>query len=76
MVLLLKDLYVHVWESTYGKCLVDKDGCFGCGNKGHKMRDPKLTEKGREVKQASPNDPDHNAALKNHSYVLQDNKDK
>jgi len=37
-----------------GKCLAGTDGCFGCGKKGHKMRDcPTLSAKGREAKQAS-----------------------
>ncbi|XP_049364344.1 uncharacterized protein LOC125829124 [Solanum verrucosum] len=37
-----------------GKCLAGTDGCFGCGKKGHKMREcPTLSAKGREAKQAS-----------------------
>ncbi|XP_049394627.1 uncharacterized protein LOC125858888 [Solanum stenotomum] len=38
----------------YGECLAKKDGCYGCGNEGHKMRDcPILRARGIEANQAS-----------------------
>ncbi|XP_049405109.1 uncharacterized protein LOC125868525 [Solanum stenotomum] len=41
-----------------GKCLAGTDGCFGCGKKGHKMKDcSTLMAKGREAKQASSSAP-------------------
>ncbi|XP_049373336.1 uncharacterized protein LOC125838315 [Solanum verrucosum] len=59
------------------KFLAGMDWCFGCGKKGHKMRDcPTLSAKGREAKQASLDVPDPNDPRKNHFYVLQANKDK
>ncbi|XP_049406077.1 uncharacterized protein LOC125869664 [Solanum stenotomum] len=60
-----------------GKCLAGTDGCFGCGKKGHKMRDcPTLSAKGRDDNQASLDGSDPNAPKRNRFYVVQANKDK
>ncbi|XP_049352803.1 uncharacterized protein LOC125817312 [Solanum verrucosum] len=62
-------------KQNLGKCLVDTDECFGCGKKGHKMRDwPTLSAKGKETNQAPHGGPDPNAPKRNHFYVLQSNK--
>ncbi|XP_049371941.1 uncharacterized protein LOC125836823 [Solanum verrucosum] len=63
-------------KQNLGKCLADTDGCFGCGKKGHKMRDfPTHLAKGRDTKQASLNGPDLDAPKWNRFYTLQANKD-
>lgn len=60
-----------------GKCLAGTDGCFGCGSKGHKMRDcPTLKAKGKETNQVAHDGPDPNAPKRNRFYMLQANKDK
>ena len=52
-----------------GKCFTRTDGCFVCGNKGHKMRDyPNLKEKGKDYDQ-TPSFPDPNSSRKNHFFV-------
>ncbi|WMV50128.1 hypothetical protein MTR67_043513 [Solanum verrucosum] len=60
-----------------GKCLAGTDGCFGCGSKGHKMRDcPTLKAKGKETNQVAHDGPDPNAPKRNRFYMLQANRDK
>ncbi|WMV50090.1 hypothetical protein MTR67_043475 [Solanum verrucosum] len=60
-----------------GKCLAGVDECFGCGSKGHKMRDcPTLKAKGKETNQVAHDGPDPNAPKRNCFYMLQANKDK
>ena len=45
-----------------GKCLAGMDGCFGCGNMGHMMRNcPKLKAKGKEVNKSPYGGSDPNA---------------
>ena len=45
-----------------GKCFTRTDGCFVCGNKGHKMRDfPNLKEKGKNFNQYPQHGLDPNA---------------
>ena len=57
------------------KCIVGKDGYFGCGNRGRKMRDyPILKAKGKETNKAPQEGPDSNTQMKNHFYMLQANK--
>ncbi|KAH0644892.1 hypothetical protein KY284_032776 [Solanum tuberosum] len=54
------------------KCLADTNGCYGCGKRGHKMRDfPMLMVKVIEGKQAPPCGSGSNAPKKNHFYALQ-----
>ena len=56
-----------------GRCLAGRDGCFSCGNIGHKMRDfPNIKARGKKVNQASldPNAP------KNSPYGIGARKDK
>lgn len=58
-----------------GKCLVGMDGCFGCGRKGHKMRDcPSLKSKRKETNQAPQDGQEPDTQRKNYFYVLQANK--
>uniref|UniRef100_M1DXR9 Gag-pol polyprotein n=1 Tax=Solanum tuberosum TaxID=4113 RepID=M1DXR9_SOLTU len=50
--LLLKPTCNKCGRKHYGRFLTDKDGCYGFGNAGHKIREfPILKEKGREPKQ-------------------------
>ncbi|XP_049363332.1 uncharacterized protein LOC125828072 [Solanum verrucosum] len=60
-----------------GKCLASTDGCFGCGSKGHRMRDcPTLKAEGKETDQVAHDGPDPNAPKRNRFLMLQANKDK
>ncbi|XP_015084156.1 uncharacterized protein LOC107027518 [Solanum pennellii] len=55
-----------------GRCLAGKECCFGCGNRGHKIRDcPNLKAKGKEVNQAPHGGTDPNAPMRNHFYALE-----
>ena len=57
--------YIHEWYM--GRCLAGMDGCFACGNKGHKMRDiPNTKTRGKEVKQARQGGLDPNAPKNSH----------
>ncbi|KAH0722387.1 hypothetical protein KY290_005067 [Solanum tuberosum] len=55
-----------------GKCLADREGCYGCGKSGHKMRDcPMLTTKGRKGKQAPPSGSVTRSLNQDRLYALQ-----
>ncbi|KAH0650175.1 hypothetical protein KY284_030087 [Solanum tuberosum] len=64
--------FVKYRKKHEGKCLASTDGCFSCGNSGHKMRDfPMLMDKKREGNQAPSNGSGSNAPKENHFYALQ-----
>ncbi|XP_015081381.1 uncharacterized protein LOC107025010 [Solanum pennellii] len=58
-----------------GKCLAGKDGYFGCGNKGHNMRDcPVLKAKAKNTNKDPQDGLDPNSQKKNYFYMQQANK--
>ena len=58
-------------KQHFSKCLVGTDGCFGHGNRGHKMRGcPNLKAKGKEVNQDPYDGPDANAPKRNCLFPL------
>uniref|UniRef100_M1DZ27 Gag-pol polyprotein n=1 Tax=Solanum tuberosum TaxID=4113 RepID=M1DZ27_SOLTU len=68
--------YEKCGRKHYGKCLVGSDGCYGCGNSVHNMRDcPMLMAKWREGKQAPPSSSNSNAQKQNRFYALQSRGD-
>ncbi|XP_049364488.1 uncharacterized protein LOC125829282 [Solanum verrucosum] len=68
----------HVRSDGHGRSrnrqrwLAGSEGCFSCGESGHKMRNcPKMKAKGREGKQVAPSGSDGNTLKKNMFYALQ-----
>ena len=58
------------WKQHLDKCLNNMDGCFGCGNRGHKMRDcPILKVKGKDTNQAPQDGPHPNTQTRTFLYV-------
>jgi len=55
-----------------GRCVAGTEGCFSCGESGHKIRDcPMIKAKGKEGKQAAPSGSSVNAPKQNKLYALQ-----
>uniref|UniRef100_M1DF30 CCHC-type domain-containing protein n=1 Tax=Solanum tuberosum TaxID=4113 RepID=M1DF30_SOLTU len=55
-----------------GKCLAGREGCFGCGGTGYKMRDcPKAKAMRREGKKVSTSGSNEINQKKNSFYALQ-----
>ncbi|XP_049360997.1 uncharacterized protein LOC125825729 [Solanum verrucosum] len=55
-----------------GKCLVGRDGCYGCGESGHMKKDcPKAKATIREGKQVAPSGGDDDPPKRNRFYALQ-----
>uniref|UniRef100_M1DD77 Gag-protease polyprotein n=1 Tax=Solanum tuberosum TaxID=4113 RepID=M1DD77_SOLTU len=64
-------------KKHFGKCLAGTNGCYGCGNIDHQVKNcPTLTAKGREAKQASLNGLDPNAPKNGRFYELRAREDK
>ena len=59
-----------------GRCLAGREGCFSCGESGHKMKDcPKAKATRREGKQVSSSGIDPEPQKKNRFYALQSRED-
>ncbi|TMX03643.1 hypothetical protein EJD97_015066 [Solanum chilense] len=55
-----------------GRCLVGKDGCYGCGESGHMVRDcPKAKDNMIEGKQVATNQVEGGPPKRNRFYALQ-----
>ncbi|TMW93358.1 hypothetical protein EJD97_011835 [Solanum chilense] len=62
--------YTTCWKNHLDKCLNSTDGCFGCGNRGHKMRDcPILKVKGKDTNQAPQDGLHPNTQTRTFLYV-------
>uniref|UniRef100_M1DCP0 Gag-pol polyprotein n=1 Tax=Solanum tuberosum TaxID=4113 RepID=M1DCP0_SOLTU len=64
-------------KKHHGKCLVDTDGCYGCGKSDHKVKHfPTLTAKRRETKQDSLKDLVPIPPNYGHFYAFRSREDK
>uniref|UniRef100_M1DII3 Gag-pol polyprotein n=1 Tax=Solanum tuberosum TaxID=4113 RepID=M1DII3_SOLTU len=55
-----------------GRCLAGRDGCYGCGDRGHMKKDcPKAKATIREGKQVAPSGGDGEPPKRNRFYALQ-----
>ncbi|WMV08984.1 hypothetical protein MTR67_002369 [Solanum verrucosum] len=59
-----------------GRCLAGREGCFGCGKSGQKMKDcPKARTTRIKGKQVATSGSDESAQQKNRFYALQSGED-